>query len=88
MSHFTHSIKKHCMVVVVFLSSCFPRLRKSRAVGFLAGTFKRARATAIKRQDRKWGAAPYKYSPGSSGSSLVICIVDAQYCTHLLTDEH
>jgi hypothetical protein len=44
------------MVVVVFLSSCFPRLRKSRAVGFLAGTFKRARATAIKRQDRKWGA--------------------------------
>ena len=56
MSHFTHSIKKHCMVVVVFLSSCFPRLRKSRAVGFLAGTFKRARATAIKRQDRKWGA--------------------------------
>ena len=56
MSHFTHSIKKHCMVVVVFLSSCFPRLRKSRAVGFLAGTFKRARATVIKRQDRKWGA--------------------------------
>ena len=44
------------MVVVVFLSSCFPRLRKGRAVGFLAGTFKRARATVIKRQDRKWGA--------------------------------
>ena len=45
------------LIVVVFLSSSFPLLRKSRAGEFLAGTFKRARMTVIKRQDRKWRAA-------------------------------
>ena len=39
---------------VVFLSSSFPLLRKSRAGEFLAGTFKRARMTVIKQQDLKW----------------------------------
>ena len=77
MSHFTHSIKKHCMVVVVFLSSCFPRLRKCRAVGFLAGTFKRARTTAIKRQDRKWGAG-LRVPNRTFGYGLIYLLISEQ----------
>ena len=46
------------LIVVVFLSSSFPLLRKSRAGEFLAGTFKRALMTVIKRQDLKWRADP------------------------------
>ena len=38
-------------------SAAFPLLRKSRAGEFLAGTFKRACMTVIKRQDLKWWAA-------------------------------
>ena len=47
------------LIVVVFLSSSFPLLRKSRAGEFLAGTFKRAGMAVIKRQD-------IKGPPGSS----------------------
>ena len=42
------------LIVVVFLSSSFPLLRKSRAGEFLVGTFKRALMAVIKRQDLKW----------------------------------
>ena len=41
-------------------SAAFPLLRKSRAGEFLAGTFKRALMTVIKRHDLKW-------PPGSLG---------------------
>ena len=41
------------LIVIVFLSSSFPLFRKSRAGEFLAGTFKHACTTVIKRQDLK-----------------------------------
>ena len=49
------------LIVVVFLSSSFPLLRKSRAGEFLAGTFKRAGMAVIKRQDIKWWADHCKF---------------------------